>query len=229
MKKITIPNELAYLISIIAMSFAVAMVSAADLGLSMIVAPAYILSQALGVVTFGQSEYIVQALLLVVFCILVRRVRLTYLVSFATCLIYGAFLDLWRQIIPLFNPAITPPGSMGWPLRIALFTVGSLITAFGVALSFRPYLYAQMYDFFVKGVSAYRKVDRTRIKMIFDFSFLALALIMTLVLFGKFVGIGVATVILALVNGPVIGLFDRLLGKYVVFPSLFPKWERYFD
>ncbi len=229
MKKIIIPNEIAYLLSLLVMSFSVAMVSAADLGLSMIVAPAYILSQALGVVTFGQSEYIVQALLLIVFCLIVRRFRATYLVAFGTCLMYGAFLDLWRRIIPMFNPDITAPGSMGWPLRIGFFVVGTLITAFAVALSFRPYLHAQMYDYFVKGVSAHLNRDRTRVKMIFDLSFLALALVMTLMLFGRFVGVGVATLITALVNGPIIGFFDRLFEKHFRFPALLPKLERYFE
>ena len=73
MKKITLYSELAYVFAILILSFSVAMVSAADLGLSIIVAPAYILSQKLGFLTFGQSEYVVQAILFIVFCILLKR------------------------------------------------------------------------------------------------------------------------------------------------------------
>lgn len=229
MKKIKIPGELAYLISIITMSFSVAMVSAADLGLSMIVAPAYIISQALGVITFGQSEYLVQAVLLVIFCLIVRKFRPLYLVSFGTCLIYGAMLDLWRVIIPMFNPAVTAPGSMDWPIRIAFFLGGAVITGFSVALSFHAYLYPQMYDYFVKGVSAALHKDRGKVKIIFDLSCLALALVLTFVLFGKMVGVGVATFITAAINGPIISLFDRLFDRNFDFPALFPKLEKYFE
>ena len=229
MKKVKIYGEMAYFLSIIIMSFSVAMVSAADLGLSMIVAPAYIISQALGVVTFGQSEYLVQALLLVLFCLIVKKFRPLYLVSFGTCLIYGAMLDLWRTIIPMFNPVITAPGSMDWPIRIAFFLGGAVMTAFSVALSFHAYLYPQMYDYFVKGVAAARHTDRGKVKIIFDLSCLALALVLTFVLFGRLVGVGVATFITAAINGPIINLFDRLFTNRFTFPALFPKLEKYFE
>lgn len=60
-KKVTLHSETVYLFAILILSFAVAMVSAADFGVSMIVAPAYILSLAVDALTFGQSEYILQA------------------------------------------------------------------------------------------------------------------------------------------------------------------------
>ncbi len=66
--KITVYSECTYLLSILALSFAVAMISATDLGLSMIVAPAYIISQKLTFLTFGQCEYILQGVLFVAFC-----------------------------------------------------------------------------------------------------------------------------------------------------------------
>ena len=229
MKKIQIPSEVAYFISIITMSFSVAMVSAADLGLSMVVAPAYIVSQALGFLTFGQSEYVVQALLLIAFCLIVKRFRPLYLVSFGTCLIYGAMLDFWRTVIPMFNPLVTAPGSMDWPIRIAFFLGGSIITAFAVALSFHSYLYPQMYDYFVKGVAAAKGIERGKVKRIYDLSSLAVAVVLTLVIFGKFVGVGVATIVTALINSPIIGWFDRLFTRRFAFPALFPKLENYFE
>lgn len=229
MKTIKIPSEIAYLLSIITMSFSVAMVSAADLGLSMVVAPAYIVSQALGFLTFGQSEYLVQAILLVAFCLIVKRVRALYLVSFGTCLIYGAMLDFWRAVIPLFNPAVTVPGSMDWPIRIAFFLGGSVITAFAVALSFHSYLYPQMYDYFVKGVAAAKGWDRGRVKRIYDLSSLAVAVVLTLAIFGRFVGVGVATLVTALINSPMIAGFDRLFARRFEFPAWFPKLQSYFE
>ena len=90
MKKFTLYSELVYVFAILILSFSVAMVSAADMGLSMIVAPAYILSQKLGFLTFGQSEYVIQAILFIMFCILLKRVKLVYFVSFLNCIVYGA-------------------------------------------------------------------------------------------------------------------------------------------
>lgn len=228
-KKITLHSELVYIISILILSFSVAMVSAADFGLSMIVSPAYILSQKLGFLTFGQSEYVIQAILFIVFCVLMKKVKLIYFSSFLTCLIYGAVLDLWRVIIPMFNPAITEPGSMAMPLRILFYAGGTLITSLAIAMCFRTYLYPQVYDFFVKGVAEKFNLDRTKFKTGFDIIFLTISLIMTLLFFRKFVGIGVGTLITTLVNGFLIGNFGKLLDKFFEVKPLFPKFAKKFD
>lgn len=228
-KRITLHSELVYILAILLLSFSVAMVSAADLGLSMIVAPAYILSQKLGFLTFGQSEYVVQAILFIVFCILLKKVKLVYFTSFLNCIIYGAVLDFWRIVIPMFNPNITAPGSMALPLRILFFISSILITAFSIALFFRVYLYPQVYDFFVKGITEHFKLNQTKFKTAFDLTCLAVSVVMTLAFFGKFVGIGVGTLITALVNGSLIGGFGKLIDKYFEFKPLFPNFAKKFD
>lgn len=228
-KKVTLHSELVYIISILILSFSVAMVSAADFGLSMIVSPAYILSQKLGFLTFGQSEYVIQAILFIVFCILMKKVKIIYFSSFLTCLIYGAVLDLWRVIIPMFNPEITEPGSMGMPLRILFFIGGTLVTSLAIAMCFRTYLYPQVYDFFVKGVAEKFNLDRTKFKIGFDILFLTISCIMTLLFFQKFVGIGVGTLITTLVNGFLIGNFGKIFDKFFEVKPLFPKFAKKFD
>lgn len=228
-KKNTLHSEAVYIISILILSFSVAMVSAADFGLSMIVSPAYILSQKLGFLTFGQSEYVIQALMFIIFCFLMKKVKLIYFSSFLTCLIYGAILDFWRTIIPMFNPSVTEPGSMGMPLRIFFYMAGTLITALAIAMCFRTYLYPQVYDFFVKGITERFALDRTKFKIAFDMIFLAISCIMTLLFFQKFVGIGVGTLITTLVNGFLIGNCGKLLDKFFEVKPLFPKLAKKFD
>ncbi len=228
-KKITLHGEFVYVAAILMLSLAVAMLSAANFGVSMIVAPAYIISQKLGVITFGQGEYLVQSLLFIAFCILMKKVKLVYFSSFATCLIYGAVLDLWRKFVPLFNPNVTAPGSMGLIVRILLFIGGMVLTSFSVMLFYKTYLYPQVYDFFVKGISARFNRDRTKFKIAFDFSCLAVSCVLTLVLFRKFVGIGVGTLVLTALNGFIIGWFDKLFDKCVDLKPMFPKFAAKFD
>ncbi len=229
MKKIKISSELNYILAILILSLSVAMISCTDFGLSMIVAPAYILSQKLTFLTFGQSEYAVQGVLIVLFCILMRRVKPIYFTSFGTGLIYGAVLDLWRWVIPHFNPEITPPGSLPFPLRAVYFVVGMLMTSFSIAMFFRTYFYPQVYDFFVKGVSARYGLDRNKFKICYDASFLAISCAMSLILFRRFVGVGVGTLIMTACNGLLIGAFGKFLDRFFVFEPRFPKFSRYFD
>ncbi|MBE5787449.1 MAG: hypothetical protein E7324_07920 [Clostridiales bacterium] len=228
-KKIPVSSELIYVLAILLMSFSVAMVTAADFGVSMIVAPAYILSLKVPGLSFGQSEYIVQGLLFLVMCLLMKKIRPLYLVSFVTCLIYGLALDAWRAILPPFNPSVTPPGSLPMGVRILLFAVATPLTALGVAMFFKAYFYPQVYDFFVKAVAERFRFPRARFKIAFDMLFLVLSVTLSLILFGGFKGIGAGTLITALINGLIIGAAEKMLDKYFVFQPAFPTLARRFS
>lgn len=228
MKKITLHSELIYFAAILILSFSSAMQTAANAGISMIIAPAYVISQKLTFLTFGQSEYLVQGIVFIAFCILMKNFKPIYLVSFGTCIIYGAALDMWRTIIPAFNPNITVPGSMPMPVRIAMLCLGMIITAFSVALFFHTYLYPQVYDFFVREISKRYNKNRTKLKIAFDTGCLVTATVLSLLFFGKLVGVGVGTLVMTLVNGRLIGFFDKQLDKYCIVKPLLPKIEKAF-
>lgn len=228
LKKIKIYSEFVYILAQLGLTLAVAIMAAADFGISMIVAPAYIVSQKFTIFTFGQWDYIIQGILFIVFCICMKKFKFTYFVSFITCVIYGTILDMWRSVIPALNPTVTPPGSMDLWVRILMFIVGELLTAFTVMLFFKTYIYPQVCDLFVKGVVAKYGFDQTKCKRIFDLCCLALSLILTLVLFKDFVGIKWGTVIITLINGVLIGFFANIYDKYFETVPLFPKFAEKF-
>jgi len=222
--KIVIPSEAAYLPAIILIAFSVAMTAAADFGVSMIVAPAYILSLKFSFLSFGLAEYIVQGLLFIIFCLIMKRVKLVYFTSFLTGIIYGFVLDLWRKIVPVLNPEITPPGSMSMPVRIVFLVVGMVLTSFTVALFFKIYIYPQVYDFFVKGLCEAKKIPTRRMKTGFDLCCLGVATILSFILFGRLKGIGWGTAAMTVFNGTLIALFERLIDRFFVFE---PKLKRF--
>ncbi len=228
MKKITIPSEIIYVLSILILAFSVAMLASANFGLSMIVAPAYILSQKLGFITFGQAEYLIQGVLFIAFCIIVKKFRPTYLFAFLTCIIYGLALDLFRWLIPIFNPSVTEPGSFELWLRIVFFVVGELLTAFSIALCFRTYLYPQVVDFFVVGITTRYNLNRAKFKTLTDITFLTVSVVLSLVFFKGFVGINFGTIILTFINGPIIALLGRLFDRFFVVKPLFNKFSKLF-
>ena len=226
-RKIKISSEVTYFAAIVLLSLAVAILSTADFGISMIVAPAYLLSLKAGFLSFGQAEYVVQAIVFILLCIVLKRFRFVYFFSFGTCLIYGFVLDLWRKI-PFLNPTATPPGSMNLPLRIAMFVIGMILTSFSVALFFKTYLFPQVYDFFVKAVSCKYGIKLSRLKTIVDLSCLTASVIMTFAFFGEIRGIGWGTLIMALLNGTVIGFFSKLLDKAFDFKPTFTRFAAMF-
>lgn len=229
MKKIKIYSEFIYVVALFGLTFAVAVLAAADFGLSMIGAPAYIISEKIEFFSFGEWTYLVQALLFIVFCIAMKRVKLVYFVSFITCVIYGYILDMWRVIIPLLNPDVTAPGSMDMWLRIVMFIVGQLLTSFTVMLFLKSYIYPQVCDFIVKGLVEKYNLNQVKFKCIYDMSHLAVSVVLSLAFFGSFVGIGWGTVIIAFVTSPLIGVFAKWYESHVETVALFPKFEKMFE
>lgn len=228
MKKIKISSEVAYLIGVLLLAFAVAMITTADFGVSMVVAPSYILSLKLGFLTFGQCEYIVQGILFIIMCIAAKKIKPIYLFSFFTCIFYGAALDVFR-LIPIFNPNVVPPENYSLLVRILLFAIAEIFIGIALSFAFKTYLYPQTNDFFVKCLSFKYSVNLSTFKRIYDFSFLFLSVAMSLILFKGFKGIGVGTIILTVVNGPLIGFFTKLIDKYCEVTPLFKKLEKAFE
>lgn len=228
MKKVKIPSELVYVMAIVLLSLAVAMLTAADFGISMIVAPAYLLSLKLNFLTFGQAEYVIQAGVFIILCIVLRKFKFIYLFSFVTCLIYGAVLDLWR-LIPFFNPSVTAPGSMALWARIIMFVAGVLLTSFSVALFFKTYIYPQVYDFFVKAVSLRYGIKLSLFKTAVDLTCLTASVIMTFCFFGELRGVNWGTLVMAVFNGAIIGFFSKLLDKFLDIQPLLNGFSSLFE
>lgn len=228
-RRLPLPGEVVWLFALVLMAFSVCMTVAAGLGVSMIVCPAYLVSEKLSFLTFGQAEYILQGILFAALCISIRRFKIVYLSSFLSCLIYGLVLDLFQRFVPLFNAAVTPPESLPLAARIALLCGGMVLTSLSVALFFKCYLYAQVYDFFVIAIVARYKLKEGLTKTIFDLSFLALSFLLSFALFGRLVGIGWGTLAMALCNGALIGLFSKLFDRFFVAKPLFPKFAKLFE
>ena len=229
MKKLTISSELAYILSLSLIALSVAMASAADFGVSMIAAPTYILSLKFSFFTFGQWEYCIQAALFVAMCLLLGKFKPIYLMSFLSSVIYGTILDIWRIIIPMLNPAITAPGSMDMLSRLVLFVVAEILIGIALPLILSSYLLPQVYDFFTKAVAEHFKIDFVKFKRYYDYTFLVVAVALSLILFRGFVGIGLGTIVITLVNAPVIGFFKKLSDKYLEYKPTFKALVKFFE
>lgn len=208
-KKIRLSDEMVYILGAVILSLATAMLSAADFGLSVIVSPAYLVSLKAPFLTFGQAEYVVQGILFLIFCAAMRQVKPLYFGAFLSGVIYGFILDLWRTLIPHFNPDVYAPGTLPIAVRVIYFVIGFFINAFGAVLYFKNRYYPQVYEFFVKGISEKYHRDLAKFKLRFDLVFLLLTVTLSLAMFHGFVAIGAGTLIMACCNGPLIGVYSR--------------------
>ena len=97
MKKRKMYSEIIYFIAITFMSLGIALISLSELGLSMVVAPAYIISEKIDGLTFGRAEYMVQGMVFCVFCIIKKKIKPVYFFSFFTGVLYGILIDFFKN------------------------------------------------------------------------------------------------------------------------------------
>ena len=193
-------SELAYVFGIVFVAFGVAFMEMVDFGVSMVVAPAYILhlkiSQYWSFFSFGMAEYTLQAVLLIVMMLVLRRFKLSYLFSFVTAFIYGIVLDLCMAAV-----AGIPRESM--VARILYYALGMFLCAIGISLFFHTYIAPEVYELFVKEVSAKYKVEIHRFKTCYDICSCLVGVILSFCFFGLWVFKGVrwGTIVCALING----------------------------
>ena len=209
MKK-TFYTELAYVLGLIFVALGVAFMEKPDFGVSMVVAPAYILhlkiSETYSFFTFGMAEYTLQAVLLIIMALVLRRFKLSYLFSCVTAVIYGFILDLCMLLV-----SYVPMENMA--LRITYYTLGMVLCAIGIALFFHTYIAPEVYELFVKEVSSKYGVEIHRFKTGYDICSCLIGVILSFIFFGfgVFRGVKWGTIICALINGTLIGLCSKFL------------------
>ena len=227
MNKRVFSTELAYVLGIIILAVGTALMTLADFGLSMVVAPAYLLhlkvSETLSFFTFGMAEYMLQALLLIAMALLLHRFKMSYLFSFCTAVLYGLTLDgaIWLT---------APLATASMVLRAVYFVTGLVMGSVAISLFFHTYISPEAYELFVKEVSEKYKVDIHRFKTGYDCVSCLLSVILSFAFFGlwQFRGVGIGTVITSAVNGWLIGWCTHTLEKHFEFRDAF-TFRRYFE
>ncbi len=226
-KKLTFYSEAAYLAGVILLAFGTALMAKADFGMSMVVAPAYVMylkiSQTLTWFTFGMAEYCLQAILIVILSLIVRKFKPMYLFSFVTAVFYGVILDLIMSVLT----NVTLPGIPG---RLAFFVIGLLFCALGVAFFFHTYIAPEAYELLVKEISSEFHADITRVKTIYDAISCVTAILLSFLFFGlwHFEGVKAGTALLVFINGWLIGRMSDWLSSTFEFQDGL-RLRRYFE
>jgi len=236
MKKIEKTSELMWLFGVIFVALGVAVCSKTNLGVSMIAAPAFIISEALVNLWQGFSvgvvEYLFQGVLLLIMCVIVKKFKVKYIFAFLVAVIYGYTLNLFIFII-----GDKPFASL--LLRWIMLIVGDTCTAFGVACFFKTYMPLQVYELFVSESANTFQKDIHKTKQLFDISLLCISVLLTLILFNdiksitfemlyssSFHSIGLGTIVTTLINSPIIAFWSFVLDKIFYSTPLFSKLDK---
>ena len=221
-------SEIAYILGIIGLALGTALMERADFGLSMVVAPAYLLhlkiSQFIPAFSFGIAEYSFQAILIIILSIFLRKFKTHYLFSFVTAVIYGLTLDASVFLVGML-PLIGLAG------KIIFYLIGMIFCSVGVSFLFHTYIPPEAYELFVKEISAKSKVNINIIKTVYDCLSCLTGVILSFAFFGlwHFEGVKFGTVICALVNGFLIEKCSKIMDSLFDFKdalNLRKKFEK---
>ena len=231
--KIKKSSELLWLFGILFVALGVAVCDKAQLGVSMIAAPAFIthefLFQWFGWLTVGVVEYMIQGVMLVLLCCIISRFRWKYLLAFAVAVLYGYTLDLFIWLLQGVSIATT------WARWVTLI-IGDIITAFGVACFFRTYMPLQVYELFVAEMADRFRFNINKVKSVYDITLLVISIVLAVFLFGDvttfdwsgivktdFHCIGLGTIVTTIINAPIIALMGRFIDRFFEKSPCFPK------
>lgn len=234
-KRIEKAAELYWVLGILFVALGVALCSKADLGVSMIAAPAFIVYEAIAPVwngfSVGMTEYMIQGLMLIILCFVIGKFNWRYLLAFAVAVIYGYALDLFLFLLKGFSPASI---AARWLVLIA----GDCVTAVGVSCFFSTYLPLQVYELFVAELASSFSLDINKVKRVFDISCLIISVALALVLFRDagsfdwskigctcFHSLGLGTVFTTIVNSALIAFFGKQTAKILDKEAFFPRLE----
>lgn len=220
MRKLRFPSEIAYIAGLAMLSLGTCLMEKANFGLSMIAAPSYLLSRLLtktvsSFFTFGRCEIMLEAIVVMLLCLIIRKFKIGYLFSLLAGIFYGLTLDMW--IFLFRNIELTTFG-----IKLIYFLIGQVATAFGIAMQFKSYLPPSAYDFFVKEASKYFNISVPKFKTGFDITFAIISITLSFAIFGfgHFEGIKLGTAIVALINGTTIGIAQKVIDSCMNFYDL---------
>lgn len=206
----TFYTEAAYALGIAILALGTALMSIGDFGMSVAVAPAYVLYLKMSEIwpsfSFGMAEYLLQGVLLAALSLTLRKFRIKYLLSFGTALLYGVLLDGF-VLMTGWIPADS------FSVRLICYVAGELACVAGIALLIHTHYPPAVYELIIKELSARYGWSIGRVKTVYDCVSCLAAVSLSLAFFGMLQGVGVGTVVCALINGWLISRFSGFLDK----------------
>lgn len=179
----------------------------ADLGISTVSSVANVLSVKFDFISFGMWSAISNfAFVLGQIIILKRNFKLFQLMQIPMSFLFGIFTDIGLYIVS-FIP--TP----NYAVRMALTIAGIFILAFGIALAVVANVLFNSGEGLVKAISDVSGKDFGKVKVGFDITCVATAAVLSMIFFGKIVGIREGTLLAAVFTGFIVNFLTKFISN----------------
>lgn len=205
-----------FLFGVILNSFGIALITKAALGTSPISSLPYVLSFEFPI-TLGGFTFIMNTLFVVGQILLLRRnFQWIQLLQMGVNLIFSSFIDVSMNLMSWFDPSV-------WWEQILSLLLGCTILALGISIEVAPNVLVVPGEGLVKAISTVIHKRFGSVKIAFDVTLVIIALSLSFLFFSQLKGLGIGTVISALLVGKIVNLFNRHLPLISHISALCPQ------
>lgn len=195
-----------FLIGLTSMSFGIVLIIKSVLGTSPISSVPYVLSLALPF-TVGQFNFVVSSLMFILQPIILRsKFEWVQILQVPMTFIFCAFIDLFMYILSWLHP-------QAYYQHILVLLIGCVFMGLGVTCQLLGRVVMLPGEGLVNAIATHWKLDFGKIKVIFDWSLVAIAAVISLYYFGTIEGIREGTLVSAFATGMLVKFFMNMLLK----------------
>lgn len=204
------PQRFAFFaLGVVINSFGVALITKGALGTSAISSVPYVASLQWPFLSFGVTTFIWNILFILIQLALLRReFKPSQFLQVLVNLLFSAMIDVSMAILGFLNPSAL------WEqcacVVLGCVVLGCVVLAFGIVIELAPNVVVVPGEGVVRAIAQVTKIRVGTVKAAFDITLIVIAGVMSLICFHELRGVGVGTVISALLVGLIINVINRV-------------------
>lgn len=193
-----------FVLGVLVNSFGVALITQAALGTSPISSIPYVLSLRFPI-TLGEFTFILNLVYILGQIVLLRRAfQPIQLLQIAVNVIFSAFIDVSMNLLSWLQPDHIV-------VKLIALILGCAILGVGISIEVAPDVLVVPGEGIVRAMTQVSGKRFGSVKVLFDCTLVAIALILSFLFFHGLNGLGLGTVISALIIGRFVNLYNRYL------------------
>lgn len=198
-----------FVLGVVINSFGIVLITVGNLGTSPISSVPYVFSLAFPQISFGMTTFIWNILFIIIQVILLRnRFKPSQFLQIVANILFSTAIDVSTMILGFLNPQAI------WE-RLLCVVLGCMILALGIVIEVAPNVIVVPGEGVVRALSIVTRIRYGTVKVAFDVSLIVIASVLSFIFFGRLNGIGVGTIISAMI----VGVFINVINKVFKFPD----------
>lgn len=195
-----------FILGLMINSFGIAFITKSALGTTQISSIPYVFSLNFEQISFGMFTFILNMIFLVMQIIILRRdFGWIGFLQIVANIVFSTFIDLSMLALQWLTPETIIT-------RLICLIIGCIILALGISIEVAPSVTMVPGEGIVKAISVVTHTNFGKVKLIFDFTLIIIAVIFSFIFFHGLKGLGIGTIASALLVGPIVSFINARFG-----------------